>query len=499
MWRTIVFFSCLHSLAVSKDALEAFNEREIIIKNELDMMLGSNVVLSDSEQKVNDIMMELKHQELDQAFNNPETFNMSKHFFDYKDEAKKSQLFKLIKQMPKGALLHVHDTGVLGPDYVLELTYLPDLYVCFEEDDIRFLFSENLPNTTCGTQWQDMKEARYSSGDVEKFDAVLRQHFTIVIVNPKVVYTDINIVWKKFQQYFITCSSIFNYKPVWEQYFYNTLKELREDNVMYLEIRSVLPQLYDLKGNVYDPVATAESYKRVLDQFMTDYPDFFGARLIYAPLRNVNPNTVKECLEIARRIKKSVPDLFAGFDLVGQEDLGVPLKDFLPELIAASDEFDYFFHAGETNWYGSSSDENLVDAILLGARRLGHAFALIKHPLLLEEVKKREIAIEVSVISNAVLKLVDDLRNHPLSTFLAQNMPVVLSSDDPGVWGADPLSHDFYVTFVGIASRHADLRLLKRLALNSLFFSTYSNKDKLIHEFEIRWTKFIDEVVKDKW
>lgn len=499
MWRTIVCFLFVNSLAVSKDLKDAIKEREKIIKNELNMMLGSHLVLSDNEQKVNEIMMELKHRDLDASFDNPAICNISKHFFDYKEEVKKTELFKLIKQMPKGALLHVHDTGILGPDYVLELTYLPDLSVCFEEDDIRFLFSENSPNTTCGTQWQEMKEARYSSGDVDKFDAELRKHFTIVIDNPREVYTDINIVWKKLQQYFITTSSIFCYKPVWEQYFYDTLKELRKDNVMYLELRSVLPQLYDLKGNVYDAVATADAYKEVLDRFVSDYPDFFGAKLIYAPLRSVNANTVKEYLDTARQIKRSVPDLFAGFDLVGQEDLGVPLKDFLPELVAASDEFEYFFHAGETNWYGSSSDENIIDAIVLGTRRLGHAFALVKHPLLQKEVKERDIAVEVNVISNSVLKLVDDVRNHPLVNFLAQDLPVVLSSDDPGVWEADPLSHDFYVTFVGIASRHADLRLLKSLALNSLVYSTANNKDKLLHEFEIRWTKFIDEVVKDKW
>ncbi|KOB67481.1 Adenosine deaminase-related growth factor-like protein [Operophtera brumata] len=83
------------------------------------------------------------------------------------------------------------------------------------------------------------------------------------------------------------------------------------------------------------------------------------------------------------------------------------------------------------------SDENLLDALVLNSKRIGHAFALVKHPLLLEEVKKRKIAIEVNVISNTVLKLVDDLRNHPLAVFLASNVPIVLSSDDPGVWEAD--------------------------------------------------------------
>ncbi|CAK1590181.1 unnamed protein product [Parnassius mnemosyne] len=474
-------------------------ERANLLQKELDLMLGSDMVLTDSEKKANEIFMDLKTRELEYGFKNPQYYNCSKHFFEYNTEIMNSELFKLIQKMPKGALLHAHDTALLKADYVLNLTYWDNLYVCFQENNINFLFSEDRPTTFCGTKWELVKDKRYSFSTVEEFDNELKKYFTLVIHNPKEVYTDINGVWKKFQDYFINTEGLFSYKPVWEKYFYDTLKSARDDNIMYLEIRSVLPPLYDIKGNVFDSITTAECYKKVLDKFKTDFPDFFGAKLIYAPSRSVDAEVVKKYMEIAKEIKKKMPDFLAGFDLVGQEDLGAPIKEFMSELIEASDETNYFFHAGETNWYGTSSDENLADAIVLGARRIGHAFAIVKHPLLMEEVKKRNIALEVNVISNAVLKLVEDVRNHPLALLLAQNMPVVISSDDPGLWEAEMLSHDFYVTFVGVASKHADLRLLKKLAFNSLCYSEISNKDKALHEFNIRWTKFIDSIVKDKW
>lgn len=38
-----------------------------------------------------------------------------------------------------------------------------------------------------------------------------------------------------------------------------------------------------------------------------------------------------------------------GFDLVGQEDLGKPLVNFIPELMKLPVDANYFFHAGETS------------------------------------------------------------------------------------------------------------------------------------------------------
>lgn len=100
-------------------------------------------------------------------------------------------------------------------------------------------------------------------------------------------------------------------------------------------------------------------------------------------------------------------------------------------------------------------------------------------------------------ISNQVLKLIDDYRNHPASVFLAQNIPLVISSDDPSFWEATPLSHDFYMAFLGIASRHSDLRVLKKFAMNSIQYSGLNEKEKIdaFAKWETKWDKFIDDLV----
>lgn len=57
------------------------------------------------------------------------------------------------------------------------------------------------------------------------------------------------------------------------------------------------------------------------------------------------------------------------------------------------------------DWYGVPNDLNLLDAILLNTARIGHGYALVKHPILWNAVKARGIALEICPISNQVYLL----------------------------------------------------------------------------------------------
>lgn len=49
------------------------------------------------------------------------------------------------------------------------------------------------------------------------------------------------------------------------------------------------------------------------------------------------------------------------------------------------------------------ADENLYDAMLLGTKRIGHGFSLVKHPKLMAMCRERGVALEVCPISNEIL------------------------------------------------------------------------------------------------
>lgn len=112
----------------------------------------------------------------------------------------------------------------------------------------------------------------------------------------------------------------------------------------------------------------------------------------------------------------------------------------------------------------------------------------------MELVKQKNIAIEVNPISNQILNLVADLRNHPASILFAENYPVVVCSDDPGLWGAKGLSYDFYEAFMGIMSRSSDLRALIQLGHNSITYSAMNDeeKERAFEIFDEQWTEFVE-------
>jgi adenosine deaminase CECR1 len=168
---------------------------------------------------------------------------------------------------------------------------------------------------------------------------------------------------------------------------------------------------------------------------------------------------------------------------------------FDPSVQLATANIPYFFHAGETVTIGGNADENLLDALLLNSTRIGHGFALAHHPMLVQMVVDGGVGIEVCPISNQVLKLVDDLRDHPLVDFAARPFPATLSPDDPAIWGAVGSTHDWTMAFFALDDL-AGLAMLKQLAINSLTHSALNTADKAaaISTWQASWDSYIARV-----
>lgn len=127
----------------------------------------------------------------------------------------------------------------------------------------------------------------------------------------------------------------------------------------------------------------------------------------------------------------------SGFDLVGHEEMGNELVHFIPEFLefrrkceVQKLDLPFLFHCGETLQVGDKVDGNLYDAILLNAKRIGHGYALARHPVLMEKFREQGIAVESCPISNEVLGLTPNIAGHHLPILLANNVPCTVNSDN---------------------------------------------------------------------
>ncbi|XP_057316507.1 adenosine deaminase 2-like [Hydractinia symbiolongicarpus] len=280
------------------------------------------------------------------------------------------------------------------------------------------------------------------------------------------------------------------------------MQELVEDNVQFVEVRAMLPPLYFLNGTTTKGGReTLETYIKVANKFISEHSDhFFAAKYIYSVRRFLPKETMKQKVLDAIDMVERYPNHLIGFDLVGQEDTGRSLFYYIDELLTPKHlgkHLPYIFHAGETDWEGRFIDQNLFDAILLNTSRIGHGYAITKHPTLRKYTKENKVAIELCPISNQILGLVSDLRDHPAADLLSDNQPITVSPDDPAIWQASGVSFDLYQVFMAMTPAHAGLAVLKKLALNSISYSNPNELEKfsLMEMWKQKWEIFLDNII----
>lgn len=120
-------------------------------------------------------------------------------------------------------------------------------------------------------------------------------------------------------------------------------------------------QVYDLDGRQFTEEEIVEIYSEALDEFKSENPGFIGSKIIYAPVKKVSNETAQNYFKIIPKLHARFPNFLAGFDMAGQEDVSPSIIDFLANILQVPKEINFYMHAGETNWFGST-DENLVSS-----------------------------------------------------------------------------------------------------------------------------------------
>ena len=339
----------------------------------------------------------------------------------------------------------------------------------------------------------------FPSGGKEGFLSYLRARCSITGSESVEHHHGVNHVWQIFSSIFPIFGTILFYEPIFRAYMQRLMSLLHADGVRWIDLRIAFVFKYYKTGSE-EAEPTFEEFFRVFGEEIEKFKaseegkGFWGARMIWTGLRALPTRKIIEDMDSCIATKLAYPHLISGYDLVGQEDAGRPLKDVLPELFwfkkqCAQEGVDipFFFHAGECLGDGSETDQNLYDAILLGTRRIGHGYSLYKHPLLIDMVKEKKILIESCPISNEVLRLCASIMSHPLPALLARGVPCSLCNDDPAILGQDTagMTHDFWQALQGW--ENLGLAGLGSLAENSVRWAAFEDLNAA------NWTKDVKE------
>jgi adenosine deaminase CECR1 len=223
-----------------------------------------------------------------------------------------TRLWKIVRKMPKGALLHCHfeamieTSWILGEAFALGNVQIKASKSLDTSENRRFaLIAFDVPKdqtlTSTPSIWSPnykpdtfvpLKDAAetFPDGGKEGFEALIKSRCTITHEESLAHHEGINDVWRKFTSTFALRHTIIYIKPIFRKYVRKLCEQLHEDNVLWADIRA---QMYDKRAGM--PEENFEGfadYVHIFNEEVEAYKaseqgkGFWGIRIINEALRS---------------------------------------------------------------------------------------------------------------------------------------------------------------------------------------------------------------------
>ena len=284
----------------------------------------------------------------------------------------KKSIEDFIRGIPK-AELHLHIEGTLEPELMFKIAKRNNIQIKYKSvEELRSAYNFN--------NLQEFLNIYYDSADVLRYE----------------------------QDY---------YDMTWAY-----LEKAHNENVVHSEI-FFDPQTHTNRGIEFKTVITG------IHNAIDDAKRKFGisCKLIICFLRDLDAQSAMKVLELALPYK----DWITGVGLDSAE-VGNPPSKFIEVFeLAKAKGFISVAHAGE-----EGPAEYAWEAINhLKVSRIDHGNNSLNDESLVAELSKMQTPLTVCPLSNLKLKVVNDMRNHPLKKMMQKGLMVTVNSDDPAYFG----------------------------------------------------------------
>ncbi|KAG4426393.1 hypothetical protein IFR04_000576 [Cadophora malorum] len=549
-----------HSDHMTDSDMDAYNKAlEALQLEEKSRAFDAQLIAasSDVEKKASEIVRKIRGYDWDCTYGKPLNVEgkatQGQHFLGNVDLINKTELFKIARRMPKGAHLHIHFNSCLPARFLIkqardiEAMYIRSTLPLTTRQnwiDSRISFMVMTPHEATHVKDSDGNEQSVDLGNIfdEQYvcnrwmpykqfqrlffyrddsgrewqrtsgaEAWLEMKMHISEEEAHGVRQTSRGIWEKFNHRTQMMKGLFAYESAFRNYTRACIMDFVKDNIQYAEIRPNFMATNTLKtddgtqliGNEGILSIIDEELKITMKQISESGQYFGGMKVIYCTPRSFKKEQVEASLNECIELKLKYRHLLCGFDLVGHEEMGNELRHFVPEFLsfrkkceAQSLDLPFLFHCGETLEVGDKVDGNLFDAVLLNSKRIGHGYAIARHPVIMEKFKEKGIAIESCPISNEILGLTPNIAGHHLPILLANNVPCTINSDNATFYKSS-LSHDFYQVMIGAESM--SLQGWKQLAKWSLDHSCMDPEQMkaVTAEWTRKWDEFCQWIVDE--
>lgn len=405
-------------------------------------------------------------------------------------------LYAFLKKMPKGGELHSHLSGAVPFERLLAVAITHNYKVVFRKDDGYVCgFTGPGPNR----EWNEpCRSANIVIRRVADLSPEERNRLS------KAVTLDLSdrergedSGFAAFDRIFDRLSALTDNAEIMPELVQEVMEEAASNNVSYLELKVNPIGRQDLQGKAV-PIeelvsrlkdAVAEKNRHlgprhaVVVKFIVtlrrqtpnDPGGFTELRPVACSLQSRCPSRLRQAYFLAAR---RYSDIIVGVDLAGLPEVD-STADF-PALKREFDDASITLHAGET--LDATRQNHIQEAILAGAKRIGHGFNLQNSVAATALVCAREIPLEISLTSNKLLGLLpgDDLKAHPFSKYFRAeicgekrrqeigHLPVTLNTDDAGIFQTD-LTNEFFLAVTTFDLNWDEVKQLSRNSIEQAF------------------------------